>query len=163
MIASTLGMQIFKLDIGEEAAEELGRVYRDAKSLARALSVPVERLAERFEAVQQEQAGLRTDLERAHVALARTLVGAAPTAALPGGVSARLVRVPEAALVTPVLGMLVATPNSLGAVLSADGRCGAASSAADLHAGQLGRFAGVTPVHLKTPCAFSWGCRPCHA
>ena len=122
---------------GEEAAEELGRVYRAARKVARSLSVPVEKLEERFGALQEEQARLRADLERAQLDLARALVLAAPARTLLGGQSARLIRLPQAALVTPALGVIATLPNTLGAVVAEDGRCGAASSAPDWHAGKL--------------------------
>lgn len=122
---------------GEEAAGELGRVYRAARNVARSLSVPVEKLEERFAALQEEGARLRAELERAQLTSARALVEAAPVQTLPNEISARLIRLPEAALVTPALGILAALPNSLGAVFSEDGRCGVASSSPELHAGKL--------------------------
>ncbi len=122
---------------GEEAAGELGRVYRAARSVARSLSVPVEKLEERFAALREEGVRLRAELERAHTDLARALVEAAPVQALPNGLSVRFVHVPEADLVTPALGVLATLPNALGAVVAGNGRCGAVSSVPELHAGKL--------------------------
>lgn len=121
---------------GEEAAEFLGEVYRTARAAAQALSVPIGRLEERLGATLQESAALRADTERVRAGWGAALAAASPSQPLQSGASLRFVPVPEGALVTPTLRALVELPRTVGAVVAPDGRCGAASSAPEVHAGQ---------------------------
>lgn len=120
---------------GEEATEYLGSVYRAARQLAQAQSVPVDRLVGRTQTTLDEVARLRGELERTQAELARALVQAAGARAFHQG-ELRFVRVPGAALVMPALKALVDLPATVGVVVAADGRVGVTSSVADVHAGQ---------------------------
>lgn len=116
---------------GDEASETLSQVYQDARSVAQKLSVPVDKLVERFDALQLDAASTKQELERARAGWGASL---AHTAERLGAV--RLVRVPDAALVVHVLKAFVDAPGTVGVVLSPDGRCGVTSTREDVHAGR---------------------------
>ncbi|PYE54441.1 alanyl-tRNA synthetase [Deinococcus yavapaiensis KR-236] len=116
---------------GDEATEYLGRVYQDAKSVAQKLSVPVEKLVERFEATLQDAASTKQELERARSSWGETLAAGSERLG-----HARFVRVPDVALVVHVLKAFLDEPSAVGIVLSPEGRCGVASTRQDVHAGK---------------------------
>ncbi|GGM08382.1 alanyl-tRNA editing protein [Deinococcus aerophilus] len=120
---------------GEEAAEYLGGVYREARALAQDFSVPVEGLPDRVAALNAELGATKAETARLRETLARVRVTTAP--ADEHGLLTLTLEDP--ALLAPAL---AAVPDgAVLAVLAPGGRCGVASGRAGVHAGEILRAA----------------------
>lgn len=109
---------------GEEAGAYLSGVYQEARRLSQRLSVPVERVAERVQAVLTEQDTVKAELEHLHAELARQAVAAQPPEPV-GAVMLRVVPLSDAAQLMPALTGLPV--GEVRAVVCPQGRCGVAS------------------------------------
>ncbi|THF88245.1 alanyl-tRNA editing protein [Deinococcus sp. KSM4-11] len=119
---------------GEEAAEYLSGVYRDARALAQTFSVPVARLAERVDALCEDLRVTSDTLSATRKVLARTLLDTVPCREV-GSRSLQLHALDDPALLTELL-MLVDTGTVVAAV-TPTGRCGIATGHPDEDAGAL--------------------------
>lgn len=123
---------------GEEAADYLSGVYRQARALAQGFSVPVERLPERVDALRAERDTLMGEREVARQTLAQTLVRTTPPA-LAGPIPVQVIELTDPALLQAVL---AAVPEGgVIVALTPDGRCGVGSARAEVDAGALLREA----------------------
>ncbi len=120
---------------GEEASEYLGGVYREARALAQTFSVPVERLAERVEALRSDLAESKAGTLDLRERLAHALVEATP----PDAWGRRTLELHDSALLLPVLTDLPV--GEVRVALAEGGRCGVASARQDIHAGEVLRAA----------------------
>lgn len=123
---------------GEEASEYLSGVYRSARTLAQDFSAPVEKLPERVAALRAERDAARAEVDIVRAQLAAAQVRAAPAQDL-GPLTLRELRLEDAALLAPALGAVPA--GEVLAILTSGGRCGVASGANTVHAGETLRAA----------------------
>ncbi|WP_189642973.1 alanine--tRNA ligase-related protein [Deinococcus piscis] len=123
---------------GPEAAEYLAGVYRDTRALAQSFSTSPAGLAERIDALRRERGALAAEAEQLRSALAEALVAAVPPEEVAGGVSLRLLTLPQGELLTPVLG---ATPAGEVRAAVAGTRCGVGSGVAEVDASAVLRSA----------------------
>lgn len=123
---------------GEEASAFLAGVYRDARTVAQGLSVPVGDLSGRVTALQNERDALRGETEELRAQLAAALL-AAQAGQTVRGLPLRELAVSDPALLLPLLSRV-----PVGSVLAAHtplGRCGVASAHPGVHAGEILRLA----------------------
>ena len=111
---------------GEEATERLSGVYTQAQTMARGFSVGVERLPERVADLQAELKAAQDTAAALRRQLAAGMLAQAEWNPVPGGRFA-LLQTPDD-LLLPVLEEAGHEPGSLSVVLTAGGRCGAAST-----------------------------------
>lgn len=119
---------------GEEASAYLSGVYRASRALGQQFSVPVEKLAERVQALGTEKDALKTELERVRGQLAAHLV----RISVPEMVDTQPVHfmtLDDEALLLPVLSGVDA--GEIIVALTPSGRCGISSGTPDFHAGNL--------------------------
>lgn len=119
---------------GAEASEFLSATYRDARSLAQALSAGVPDLAARVAALREERDALRTEAAALRSRLAAALLAAAPREEGPG-VPLRLLTLDDPALLPGVLAAV--PPGEVCAAVTPGGRCGVGSGRAEWPAGEV--------------------------